>query len=177
MSTAALDALRQTEQTYWGNNQSLHEAGLQASGLLRYSQQFFADDFHTFADAIVSTSGGTESNRLAIDTWLGESEVREPNVVWSSLNHASVPYALRFVGRHVSLRPVGATWDGTTDEDTFIRTIDERTAVVCLPHVNSEMGRIVATPSLLARIRTLHPYVRIHVYAVQSYLKYDVASL
>lgn len=93
MSPSALEVYTETAQHYFGNTESSHQAGRQAQQLLKHCRQVFSQLTKKSADSLIFTSGGTESNQLALKmslTLLGEKN----EVLVSSLEHPSVLHFL-----------------------------------------------------------------------------------
>ncbi len=66
----ALDVFSQASRKFFGNASSLHDIGSEAARLLDMSRQQLAEMLNIKKEGIIFTSGGSESNMLAIDTFI-----------------------------------------------------------------------------------------------------------
>ncbi|MFP3471542.1 aminotransferase class V-fold PLP-dependent enzyme, partial [Micrococcus sp. SIMBA_144] len=62
----ALDAFRTASEKFFANPSSLHRKGGEAERLLRQARSSIAELLHVKINEVIFTSGGTESNNLAI---------------------------------------------------------------------------------------------------------------
>ena len=91
-------------------------------------------------DEIFFTSGGTESNNIAI---LAGGKSRKGNVVVTAAEHSSVYNpVMQLAGKGYEIRIAKVLPDGHIDVDDFVNKVDENTALACFMHVNNETGAI-----------------------------------
>lgn len=91
-------------------------------------------------DEIFFTSGGTESNNIAI---LAGGKSRKGNVVVTAAEHSSVYNpVMQLAGKGYEIRIAKVFPDGHIDVDDFVNKVDENTALACFMHVNNETGAI-----------------------------------
>ena len=67
----ALECLTETSRDIYGNSSSAHTIGKRSSAILNESKATFAELFGVPPEHVVFTSGGTESNNLAVWGALG----------------------------------------------------------------------------------------------------------
>jgi len=114
---------------------------------------------------LVLTSGGTESNNLALRGWAPEAG--DGNVVVSSLEHPSVrETALHLEKSGCEVRWIPANSDGEIDLEAAAQLIDARTRLVSVMIANNETGVVQPINELVAICRT-HG-VPVHTDAVQA---------
>lgn len=123
--------------TLAGNPNSTHTAGRRARRLLEEAREAIAARVGAQPSEVVFTSGGTESNNLAILGALGDSE--RPQLALSAVEHVSVA-AVAGRGAEVVRLPVSS--DGQLDLDAAARLVGDATALVSLIWVNNETGAI-----------------------------------
>lgn len=89
---------------------------------------------------IVFTSGGTESNNLAI---FGAIRSKRGNIVVTASEHSAVYNTVtELMNRGYEVRYANVLHDGHIDVDDFISKIDSETLLACFMHVNNETGAI-----------------------------------
>ncbi|MNI03861.1 Cysteine desulfurase [compost metagenome] len=120
------------------------------------------------SDEIIFTSGGTESNNLAIKGAVLAYQSRGKHLITSQIEHSSVTEVfkeLETAGFRVSYLPV--------DESGAVRVTDlqaalcDDTILVSIMHVNNEMGRIQPIAEI-GNLLAAYPKVIFHVDAIQS---------
>lgn len=124
----------------YGNPSSKHAAGADAKARLEQARASVANMVNAAPAEIVFTSGGTESNHLAILGALAANPDRH-HVVASSVEHLSMLQLLDHLesgGVHVTRLPVGR--EGVFDLDALENAITAETALVTLMWANNETG-------------------------------------
>ena len=86
-------------ETCYGNPDSLHAAGRQASSLMEKSRSNIASMLHVDPSEIIFTSAASESNTLAIVGYALANEHRGHHVLTSNVEHSSVRHAMEFLKR------------------------------------------------------------------------------
>jgi len=120
-----------------GNPNSTHAAGRRARRMLEEARELIAARVGVQPSEVVFTSGGTESNNLAL---LGAlSDAARPQLAISAVEHASVAAVVGRAGEVVRL-PVNP--EGHVLLDAAEQLVGAQTAVVSLLWVNNETGSI-----------------------------------
>ena len=96
IDSEALQVWIEASQQFFGNSSSLHDYGSKAERLLDLSRQQLAALLAVDKENTIFTSGGSESNVLAIDTLLSSKENRKNHILISQTEHASLH---QYVGR------------------------------------------------------------------------------
>jgi len=166
------EAVARALREQWGNPSSSHGPGRAALQAMDSARQQVADLLGCRAGEIIFTSGGTESDNLAL-LGLARGGRRGRRVVISAVEHPAVEAAARVLERegHTLIRvPVGP--DGAVVPSAFIQALDDDTAVASLMHGNNETGALqpVAEVGRAARERGI-PF---HTDAAQSVGKLPV---
>lgn len=172
MSEAALEVFMSASREFFANSESLHDAGTKSAALLEKCRGSFAEILHVPSRGIMFTSGGTESNQIAIQTLLHSTKKKE--VLVSPLEHASVWQQLE------ALEEAGACWLRLLPVDAFGRVdpavlsdmISPDTGLVIIQHVNSEIGSIQPIRELAHIAKQAGVYF--HTDIVQSFGKLDL---
>ncbi len=161
-------AVSEVMRAYYGNPSSLHSAGAAAEKLLKQAAEVIASGWGARADEIIFTSGGTESNNLAIFGVVDAFSGRGKHLITSRIEHPSA-YAcfqrLERLGYEVTY--VDADSHGAVHAESVAEALRDDTILVSLMAVNNETGcmqPIEQVGALLAR----RPRTLFHVDAVQA---------
>ena len=133
------------ELTKVGNASSLHASGRSARRVVEEARESIAAHLGAHPTELIFTSGGTESDNLAVKGafWSG-AEVGRRRVVTSAIEHHavldSVAWLDRSVSAEVSYVPVDAA--GRLDLETLASTVDADTCLVSVMWANNEVGSL-----------------------------------
>ncbi|WP_054814523.1 cysteine desulfurase family protein [Nocardia arizonensis] len=141
-----------------GNASSLHGSGRAARRALEEARESIAADLGARPSEVIFTSGGTESDNLAVKGifWARrDAEPRRTRIVASSVEHHAVIDAVEWLERHegaqVSWLPVDA--EGTVSPQTLRAVLSEcadEVALVTVMWANNEVGTIAPIAELAA---------------------------
>ena len=151
-------AMNEALASLWGNPSSAHAAGRAARAAVEEARDEVASLLGSRPGEVIFTSGGTESDNLAI---LGVARARREagnRLVISAVEHPAVTAAceaLAAEGFETVTVPVGP--DGRVDPDAFIAALTPATAVASLMLANNETGALqpVARIAEAARARSI----------------------
>lgn len=156
----------------YGNLSSLHKKGMEAEAYIKKAAAQIARILKVADKEIVFTSGGTESNNLAlIGTALANQRMGK-HIITTSIEHASVYNPLIFLeeqGFEVTYLPVDET--GALSFEALKEAVRDDTILVSLMHVNNEIGTIEPIAEAAELIHEKNPGTLIHVDAIQSFGK------
>ncbi|MCM3093270.1 MULTISPECIES: IscS subfamily cysteine desulfurase [unclassified Cytobacillus] len=140
----AADAYIKASTEYFGNTRSLHDTGSAAEGLLENCRMELAGILGVKSEGIYFTSGGSESNFLAIAALLSASEKAGKHIITGIAEHSSIHSVLeklRFKdGYEITKIPFGT--DGRMDLKKLSSAIREDTVLVTIQHGNPEIGTL-----------------------------------
>lgn len=165
---AVLDAMA----GYYGNPSSLHRLGMQAEKAFVKAKKQIADCLSVPENELYITSGGTESSNIAI---LGAAEAnkrRGRHIICSGVEHPAVYETVRSLekqGFEVSILGVNET--GHIRLEEFEQTLRPDTVLVCVMHVNNEVGAVQPIEKLKPMMQKKSPHALLFVDAVQSFGK------
>jgi len=163
-----LEAFAQVSRDFFGNPSSLHILGGKSEKLLTTAREQIAQLAGVQANEIYFTSGGSESNNLAIKGTALMHRGRGNHIVTTSVEHPSVREAceqLQTLGFEVTYIPVDK--DGRVTVDEVIRAVTDKTILVSIIHVNNEVGIIQPVEEIGSRLKD-YPKVLYHVDHVQG---------
>ena len=151
----------------FGNPSSQHWAGGPAKAALEKGRGQVAALLNCAADEVIITSGGSESNNLALKGIFFGLNRPGPHLITCQVEHPAILTPCRFLerlGATVSYLPVDGT--GRVDPDAVRRAITPRTVLVTLMHANNEVGTIQPIAEI-SRITRDHE-ILFHTDAAQS---------
>ncbi len=169
MRREVLEAMFPYFQQVFGNPSSVHALGAEAAVALTEARTEVAEVLGCLPDEVVFTSGGTESDNLAV---LGAAEAgrsRGNHVLLSAIEHEAVLEAgreLRRRGFDVEEAPVDAY--GRVHPTTLAQMVRKETILVSVMYVNNEIGTIQPIADLRAAVRERNPASPFHTDAVQA---------
>lgn len=164
--------LNEALDVLWGNPSSLHEKGLEAQLLLEEARTKTAKKLSAKESEIYFTSGGTESNNIAVFGAAHTGKRKGKKVVVSSVEHPSVSRAfdeLEKEGFEVVRLPVDRF--GVVSPSSIFSAVDEETVLVSLMAVNNELGSIEPIGEVSKIIKEKNSPALFHVDAVQAFGK------
>jgi cysteine desulfurase len=171
-----LDAMLPYLREEFGNPSSRHAYGRAARDAVERAREAVASFIGADPSEIVFTSGGTESNNLAI---FGASAARpyRHHVVTSSVEHPAVRVPLARLtrdGATVEVLPVGST--GRIRDDAA-EVIGEQTLLVTVMMANNETGAVQPVASLGARAEKVGALLHVDASQAMGKLPVDVRAL
>jgi cysteine desulfurase len=162
-----LDAMLPCYQGAYGNASSVHALGQEAKGLLDNARQQLAHLLNAEPNEIVFTSGGTESDNLAIRGIAEASPRPAKHIITTRVEHHAVLHtcqALQKSGIDVTYLPVNG--EGMVDPQDVRKAITPDTILISVMHSNNEIGTTQAVKEI-GQIALEHD-VYFHTDAVQA---------
>lgn len=126
----------------FGNSSSLHSFGREAAEALSIARQQVAECLGALPEEIIFTSGGTESDNLAIRGSIPHNSGKK-HIITSSIEHPAVLNTCAFLeslGHEVTYVPVDE--DGVVDLVQLEGSICDNTVLISIMHANNEVGTI-----------------------------------
>ncbi|WP_429783151.1 IscS subfamily cysteine desulfurase [Bacillus zhangzhouensis] len=174
VSEEALHVFQQLSKDCYGNASSLHDAGGRANDILTYSRQSLATILEGEPDGIYFTSGGTESNILAIQSIMNGLPAHKQHVITTSVEHPSVHHVLDALHRlGVKVTIIEPNQNGIITEDILKKALLPETGLVSIQHANSETGIIQPLAQLAPLLKERQ--ILFHTDAVQTFGKIRVS--
>ncbi|WP_066292288.1 cysteine desulfurase family protein [Bacillus sp. FJAT-29937] len=138
-----LESFLKVSSEYYGNPSSLHGLGAQSEKLLSQAREQIAKLLDVQKNEIYFTSGGTESNNIAIKGTALMHKGRGRHLITTEIEHPSVKESikqLKGLGFRVTYIPVDE--NGIAKVEDIEKAICEDTILVSVMHVNNEIGSI-----------------------------------
>ena len=127
----------------FGNPSSIYSCGQEAKGAIEEARVKVAELIGAREGEIVFTSGGTESDNLALKGVAFANESKGNHIITSSIEHHAVIETCKFLERKgfkVTYLPVDEY--GLVDPGDVKKTITDKTILISVMHANNEMGTI-----------------------------------
>ncbi len=166
------DVMMQTMSEDFGNPSSLHMKGVDAEKYIKEAKKIFADILKVQEKEIIFTSGGTESNNMALIGAARANCRRGRHIITTAIEHASVYnplIALEAEGFEVTYLPVDE--HGMVLIEALKSALREDTILVSVMCVNNEIGTIEPLDQISAVIKAYNPEILFHVDAIQGFGK------
>lgn len=165
----AADAAVRMMTVCYGNPSSLHTMGIEAEKALSAARASVARLLDVPAETLLFTSGGTESNNLAI---LGGAAARirqGRHAVTTAVEHPSVSAAFDQLEREGwTVTRVRSDPDGTLPAERIVSACRDDTVLVSVMMVNNETGARHPLERMIPAVRRTAPRALIHTDAVQA---------
>ena len=168
----AIDCMLDCLKNNWGNPSSLHEKGIQAEDLLERARKTVAGAIGCEPSEIVFTSGGTQSNNIAVFGAVEAAKRKGNKIITSSVEHPSVMKAFdRLENEGYEVVRLRVDRFGRVDLEQLKNELDEKTVLVSVMAVNNELGTIEPIKEISALIKKSGCPALFHVDAVQAFGK------
>ncbi len=169
MRPGVWEAMEPYANEVFGNSSGIHGVSRRAKNALEEARETAASIIGAKPMEIVFTSGGTESDNLAIKGTVLNTLPRR-GVVTVATEHEAVLETVDFLRRLGSPTVIVAVdGSGLVDQEALLDAIDANTAVVSIMYLNNETGAVHDLGRLVERIRRHDPEVVIHTDAVQAF--------
>lgn len=179
-TTRAFDDVAQlvadTMTKTYGNPSSMHHYGKVAEDIVKKAKKQIAATLHCNEKEILFTSGGTESDNMAL---IGTARSREKEVgrhlITSSIEHPAILETMKYLekqGFEVTYLPVDK--NGQVSVEDLKNAIRPDTILVSIMLVNNEIGALMPIEECGKVIKQVNPKTYFHVDAVQGYGKFHI---
>jgi cysteine desulfurase len=156
----------------YGNASSQHEFGKEAKLGLEESRKIIAESIGAMPEELIFTSGGTESNNLAIKG-LAEANPGKKHIITSKIEHDSILQVLKYLeAKGYRITYLNVDKKGFVNPLDVKKAISKDTLLVTLIHANNEIGTIQDIGEIGRICREKGVYF--HTDACQSYTKSDI---
>ena len=156
----------------YGNPSSLHLKGMEAEQILRGAKETLAKILKVNEKELLFTSGGTESDNLALRGVALAYQRRGRHLITTQVEHPAILQTMHFLeeqGFQVTYLPVDAT--GRIRLEDLQRSMRTDTILVSIMHTHNEVGALQPVVEAGALIKRMNPNTLFHVDAVQGFGK------
>ena len=175
VSERAIEIMLKTMREDYANTSAKHIKGVDAEKYVKDAADIIAKTLKVKKGEIIFTSGGTESNNLAI---IGTAMARKRygnHIIISGIEHPAVYRPAEFLieqGFEVTVLPVNA--EGAVDLEVLKSSLRDDTVLVSVMYVNNEIGTIEPVDEISRIIKAKNKDILFHVDAIQAYTKFKI---
>jgi cysteine desulfurase len=156
----------------YGNPSSLHRKGSEGERILQSSRQMLAEILDVNGSEIIFTSGGTESNNMAVQGIARRYRKRGNHLITTAIEHSSVLEPFNLLEKDgFEVTYLIPDEQGIVSPERVAEALTPRTVLVSIMHVNNEIGSIHPISQIAAILQDRNPNIIFHVDAVQSFTK------
>lgn len=159
----------------YGNPSSMHMKGVQAENYVKTAQNIIARNLKVNEKEIFFTSGGTESDNLAIIGCAMANRRAGNHIITTMIEHPAVLRTMEYLesqGFRITYLPVDKA--GRVRLEELERALTPDTILVSIMHTNNEIGALQPLAEAGNIIKRFHPQIAFHVDAVQGYGKFRI---
>lgn len=171
-----IDVITDSLTEDFGNPSSLHSLGLKSEKKIKNARELISDFLNVNREEIYFTSGGTESNNIAIQSIVNKMKNRGKHIITSKIEHPSVLNTIKhYEEKGYDITYLDVDSSGMISLEEFERTIRKDTILVSIMHVNNEIGRIQPIDKLKAILNSKGSDALFHVDGIQGYGKVPIS--
>ncbi|HJD41419.1 MAG TPA: cysteine desulfurase [Candidatus Mediterraneibacter quadrami] len=160
----------------YGNPSSMHRKGVRAEHYIREAKETISRLLKVNAKEIFFTSGGTESDNLALIGCARANRRNGNHLITSSVEHPAILNTMRYLeeeeGFRVTYLPVDEY--GRIRLEALKEALCPETILVSIMYVNNELGTVQPVQEAARMVKQYKPSILFHTDAVQGYGKYRI---
>jgi cysteine desulfurase len=160
----------------YGNPSSMHNKGVEAEKYIKEAKETFARLWKVQEKEVYFTSGGTESDNMALIGAARANKRAGNHLITSSIEHPAIINTMRFLeeeeGFRVTYLPVDQY--GRIRLDALQEALCEDTILVSIMYVNNEVGSVQPIQEAASIVKAYNKDILFHVDAVQGFGKYKI---
>lgn len=160
----------------YGNPSSMHKKGVDAEKYIKETKETLARLLKVQEKEIYFTSGGTESDNLALIGTARANHRAGKHLITSSIEHPAILNTMQYLeqeeGFRVTYLPVDS--EGKIRLDALKDALCEDTILVSVMYVNNEVGSVQPIEEAVKLVKDYNKNILFHVDAVQGFGKYKI---
>ena len=154
----------------YGNPSSMHHKGVEAEQYVRYAKETLARLMKVNEKEILFTSGGTESDNIALIGTAMAHHRRGRHLITTRMEHPAVLQTMTYLERQgFDVTYLSVDREGRIRLQELERAIRKDTILVSIMHVNNEIGSVQPIAEAGELIKRCNPQTLLHVDAVQGF--------
>ncbi|MBS5881635.1 MAG: cysteine desulfurase [Lachnoanaerobaculum sp.] len=172
VSEKAIEIMLKTMRDDYANTSGKHIKGVEAESYVKDAADIIAKTLKVKKGEIIFTSGGTESNNMALIGGAMSRKRYGKHIIISGIEHPAVYRPAEFLteqGFELSVLPVNS--EGQVDLELLKSTLRDDTVLVSVMYVNNEIGAIEPVEEISKIIKAENKDILFHVDAIQAYTK------
>lgn len=159
----------------YGNPSSMHMVGINAENEIRKAKEIIASNLKVSEKEILFTSGGTESDNMALIGAAFANKRAGNHLITSKIEHPAILETMRYLEEQgFTVTYLDVDEYGRVPVENLQKAFTEDTIIVSIMHVNNEIGALMPIEELGKVIKDYNPRILFHVDAVQSFGKYKI---
>lgn len=159
----------------YGNPSALHTKGSDAEVYIREAREKIAKTLKVTEKEIIFTSGGTESNNMALIGSVMANKRSGKHIITTAIEHASISSTMHFLEEYgYEVTYLKVDHDGLISLTELEAAMREDTILVSLMYVNNEIGAVEPIQEAAEIIHKKNPKTLFHVDAIQAYGKFRI---
>ena len=159
----------------YGNPSSMHNKGVESEHYLRHAREVIAKNLKVNEKEILFTSGGTESDNLALIGTAFANCRAGRHLITTQIEHPAILQTMQYLekqGFEVTYLPVDE--NGCVRLEDLEKALRKDTILVSVMHTNNEIGSIQPIAEIGDLIKKFDKSIVFHVDAVQGYGKFRI---
>ncbi|MEZ3437068.1 MAG: cysteine desulfurase [Lachnospiraceae bacterium] len=159
----------------YGNPSSMHRKGVEAEKYIKEAKETLARLWKVKEKEIFFTSGGTESDNLALIGAARANNRSGKHLITSAIEHPAIINTMRYLeeeGYRVTFLPVDRY--GRIRLEALKEALCEDTILVSVMYVNNEVGSVQPIQEAAGIVKAYNKNILFHVDAVQGFGKYRI---
>ena len=172
VSEKAIEIMLKTMRDDYANTSAKHIKGVESESYVKDAADIIAKTLKVKKGEIIFTSGGTESNNMALIGGAMSRKRYGKHIIISGIEHPAVYMPAEFLteqGFELSVLPVNS--EGQVDLELLKSTLRDDTVLVSVMYVNNEIGAIEPVEEISRIIKAKNKDILFHVDAIQAYTK------
>lgn len=169
------DMVVKTMMEDYGNPSSMHRKGVTAEAYVKNAREIIAQQLKVREKEIFFTSGGTESNNLALIGAALANQRKGRKILTTAMEHAAVREPMKRLeelGFEIMELPVNE--QGVVSVEALADALSPDTILVSVMYVNNEVGSVQPIERIAALVHEKSPEALFHVDAIQALGKYRI---
>ena len=169
------ELMRTIEDKTYGNPSSMHAMGVLAENHVKEASETLAGILKVKEKEICFTSGGTESDNLALTGCARANSRAGKHLITTRIEHPAVLQTMKHLeeeGFEVTYLDVDG--NGVLHPETLEKALRSDTILVSVMHVNNEIGSVQPIEELARLTKAYAPSILFHTDAVQSFGKFRI---
>ena len=169
-----IDIMMEALNDDFGNPSSLHRLGINSEKKIKNARDNIASFLNVDSKEIYFTSGGTESNNIAIQSIIRKFTKKGKHIITTKIEHSSILNIMKYyesLGFDVTY--LNTNEYGYIDLDEFKNALRDDTILVSIIHVNNEVGAIQNIKAIKDIINNSISKPILHLDGIQSFGKID----
>lgn len=172
---AVINAMDDFNENYYANPSALHRLGYLVEEKVKECNEEIAKILNCDSSEIIWTSGGSESNNLAIRGYIDAYKRSGNRIITTSIEHPSVYNIFKkYEKENFDVIYLGVDSRGHIDIENLKQLVNDQTILVSIMYVNNEIGSVQRIDEIGNIIKKINAKCAFHVDFVQGFSKYRI---